>query len=103
MSKNINKYEIFDIKQLAELEHKHRQLCKNALIQYKKWQIQHYLETDQVAQHYSQKQGEVLRQHAISMASYYWTIRQDFKAAFDHYIVTQCSRNYNNTYGRKAA
>ncbi len=103
MSKNIKKYDIFDIKQLAELEHKHRKLCKNSLTQYKKWQIQHYLETDEVAQHYSQKQGDVLRQHAISMASYYWTIRQDFKAAFNHYIVTECNNNYYQTHTRKAA
>ncbi len=83
---SIHSYQIFDIKQLAELEHANKKECKKALLKYKLWCLHSKNQSDKMAIHYGNMEGCILRKQACQMISFYWTIRQDFRKAFEEYI-----------------
>jgi len=87
---NLKRYQIFDIKQLAELERKHKDLCRQALEHYKIWQSNFKKQSDQMAIYYGEKEGYVLKHHARNTIRNYWRIRNDFRAAFDVYLAENC-------------
>jgi len=94
---NKNTYQIFDIKQLAELENFNKKKCRKALLKYKIWQANFNNQSDQMAIHYGDMEGHILRQHACQMISLYWTIRRDFRKAFDIYLKENCVvQSYNS-------
>ena len=99
-SNNTKRYQIFDVKQLAELEDRHKKSCRNAMSKYKAWQASFKNQSDKMAQYYGQKEGLILRAHAVNMISNYWSIRSDFRQAFRDYIAQHCGNPY---YVEKAA
>jgi|GEM_PF-1763093 len=80
------KFELFEVKQLAELEHVFQVRCKQALIDYKNWLKAHQDETDAVELLYGQLTGIVLRRHAEDAVQAYWIIRHDFRLVFHRYL-----------------
>ena len=50
-------YQIFDIKQLAELEDKNKKQCRRALLNYKIWQANFQNQSDKMAIHYGSMEG----------------------------------------------
>ncbi len=94
---SINSYQIFDIKQLAELEHANKKKCKQALLKYKLWLAYSKNQSDKMAIHYGNMEGCILRKQACQMISLYWVIRQDFRKAFDTYLKENAikSSGYN--------
>lgn len=83
---SINSYQIFDIKQLAELENLNKKKCKQALLKYKLWRAHSKYQSDKMAIYYGNMEGCILRKQACQMISLYWTIRQDFRKAFETYL-----------------
>ncbi len=97
-----SKLQIFEVKQLAELEDKYRKQLKLSLCAYRLWQKQYRDETDTVELLYGQLKGIILRQNAQSAARGYWIIRQDFRVIFKNYL-NQNSNTYNNTTIKRVA
>lgn len=89
------KLEIFELKQLADMEAEYRKICQQALTAYKIWKTAHSQETDMIALLYGNLEGVVLRRHAEIAAQAYWVIRQDFRRLFKEYIATSCSYKTN--------
>jgi hypothetical protein len=83
ISKNLD---IFELKQLADMEALYRQQCQKALISYKIWAKNHEGETDQIALLYGNLQGNVLRANAKEAVRAYWTVRTDFRRWFKQYL-----------------
>lgn len=81
-----NQLQIFEIKQITELEDKYRKQCKLALFSYKLWKQQYQMETDVIELLYGQLKGVVLKRNAQNMVQAYWVIRQDFRTVFKNYL-----------------
>jgi len=84
------KYQIFDIKQLAELEKKQKKICRQALLNYKIWQCNFRHQSDKMEIYYGQKEGHILRRYAMDTIKNYWRIRNDFRKAFQTYLTQNC-------------
>lgn len=82
-----SKLQIFEVKQITELEAQFKAQCKVALGAYRHWQKQYKEETDVVELLYSQLKGIILRQNAENTVQAYWIIRQDFRAVFQRYLA----------------
>ncbi len=81
-----SKLQVFEVKQMAELEDQFKNECKRALYVYRNWQKQYQAETDAVELLYGQLKGIILRRYAENAVQAYWVIRQDFRAVFSRYI-----------------
>lgn len=82
--------QIFELKQLADMEAGYRAKCKQAIEVYKNWQLQHKAETDMIELLYGGLEGRMLRAQAEDMVRMYWVIRQDFRRAFKEYLAKSC-------------
>jgi 3-phenylpropionate/cinnamic acid dioxygenase small subunit len=83
--------QIFDLKQLADMEATYRQNCKQAVIEYKNWERQYKDETDMLALLYGTIEGNMLRRRAEDSVGMYWTVRRDFRNWFNCYLAkTNC-------------
>ncbi len=97
-----SKLQIFEVKQLAELEDKYRKQFKIALCAYRLWQRQYKDETDVVELLYGQLRGIILRRNAENAARGYWVIRQDFRVIFKNYLSQNTNIQTNTTIGKVA-
>lgn len=92
-----SKLQIFEVKQIIELEDKYKKQCKLALLAYRCWQKQYSAETDVIELLYSQLKGIVLRRNAENTVRAYWIVRQDFRAVFQHYLSQNSThQSYSN-------
>lgn len=81
-----HRLELFEVKQLAEMEASFKDQCKVALRSYKKWCAQYQHETDVIELFYGQLTGIILRRQAENAVQAYWIIRHDFRSAFARYL-----------------
>ena len=81
------KMELFEVKQMAEMEHKFKIQCQIALKDYKGWWQQHREETDALELFYGQLHVVVLKRRAQDAVQAYWIIRKDFRIVFDRYLA----------------
>lgn len=79
-------YQIFDLKQLIEIEKKRKHQCQQAILQYKKWQVLYEMETDLLARKHAAEDGKVLRLHASNLIRSYWQVRSECRMAINIYI-----------------
>ncbi len=79
--------EIFELKQLADLEDEYRRRCLCALADYKKWDHAHKNEQDQIEQIYRPLQKKILRRTAEETVRAYWIIRHDFRYLYQNYMA----------------
>ena len=78
--------QIFELKQLADMEAHYKEQCRDALKAYKTWRRRHDAETDVIALLYGNLEGIMLRHQAEDAVQIYWTIRHDFRRGFRDYI-----------------
>lgn len=90
-----NKLQIFEVKQIAELEDFYKKYCKKTLSDYRKWKIFHAQELDVVELLYGQLKGIILRRNAQNAVQAYWIIRKDFKVVFQKYLSE--TKSYKKT------
>ena len=83
--------QIFELKQLAEMEDSYKQKCKKAIRDYKAWHEAQKSETDIIVLLYGNLEGIMLRKYAEEAVKAYWVIRTDFRCSFKDYIQTHCS------------
>jgi hypothetical protein len=83
-------YQIFDIKQLAEMEKRQKNLCFQAMASYKNWQADFKKQSDRMEIYYGEKEGIILRRHVKNTIRNYWRIRNDFRKAFRIYLKQNC-------------
>lgn len=79
--------QIFELKQLADMENAYRQQCRHALHAYRKWLKLYHEETDQIEIIYGNLRGQILRRTAEESVKAYWTIRHDFRQWFHRYLA----------------
>lgn len=79
--------QIFELKQLADMENAYRQQCRDALQAYRDWLALHDGETDQIEIIYGNLQGQILRRVAEETVKAYWVIRHDFRQWFHRYLA----------------
>ena len=84
ISKNL---EIFELKQLADLEDAYKSQCRKALEDYKFWGNARKSETDQIELLYGNLRGDVLRRTAEESVRAYWRVRTDFRKWFHRYLA----------------
>ncbi len=82
--------QIFELKQLADMEAAYKEKCRQAIKAYKNWRIKHEAETDMIELLYGNLEGIMLRRRAEDMVEVYWVIRQDFRGAFKTYLEKSC-------------
>lgn len=87
--------QIFDIKQLADMEATYRAHCKKAVMEYKKWEREFQEETDMLALLYGDIEGNMLRRRAEDSVGMYWMVRRDFRNWFHCYLAK--TNYYNNS------
>ena len=89
--------QIFDIKQLADMEAAYRKNCKQAVNEYKLWVDRYKGETDMIDLLYGNLEGSMLRRQAEDTVSAYWIIRKDFRRWYHRYMAqTKCYPSNNN-------
>jgi hypothetical protein len=88
--------QLFELKQLADMENDYKARCKKALADYKIWGKRHAQETDMIAIIYGNLQGQVLRCNAQESVRAYWTIRKDFRCWFNRYLKQTTHYPANN-------
>lgn len=81
------KLQIFDLKQLSDMEAYYKAQCKAALAAYKNWQDIHAGETDMIALLYGNLEGTMLKRRAHDAVEAYWVIRLDFRKWFQRYLA----------------
>jgi hypothetical protein len=81
------KMELFEVKQMAEIEHEFKTQCQVALKDYRSWYRHYKEETDSLELFYGQLHGVVLKRRAQDAVQAYWIIRHDFRAVFDRYLA----------------
>jgi len=79
--------QIFEMKQLADMEAGYKTKCRAALKQYKKWQAGYEGETDMIELLYGNLEGIMHRRRAEDSVRAYWIIRQDFRRLFADYLA----------------
>ncbi len=85
------KLQIFELKQLAEMEAVYRKQSIAAIKTYKKWCRIQSQETDIIVVLYGNLEGIVLRRNAEEAVKAYWVVRTDFRRGFKDYIQNHCS------------
>lgn len=85
------KLQIFELKQLAEMENDYRKKSITAISEYKKWRKQKEGQEDIIVVLYGNLEGIVLRRNAEEAVKAYWVIRTDFRRGFKDYIEHHCS------------
>lgn len=80
------KLEIFELKQLADMEASYKANCREALALYKKWKHLYSQQTDMIELIYGNLEGVILRRRAEDAVHAYWIIRRDFRALFEEYL-----------------
>ena len=93
--------QIFELKQLADMEAQYKQQCRQSLASYKAWCQKHAGETDMIELLYGNLEGVMLRRRAEDAVEAYWVIRQDFRCLFKDYLEKSCC--YPPTYLKSAA
>jgi hypothetical protein len=78
--------QIFDLKQLADMEATYKTHCQKAVADYKSWDKRYSGETDTIALLYGNLEGAMLRRNAENSVGAYWTIRRDFRRWFQRYL-----------------
>jgi hypothetical protein len=90
-------FQIFDLKQLADMEATYKGSCQKAVADYKSWGRRYGDETDAIAMLYGTLEGAVLRRHAENAVGAYWTIRRDFRRWLHCYLdKAQCYPSIRN-------
>lgn len=82
--------QIFELKQLADMEDGYKRQCRDAISSYKAWRQHHRDETDVIELLYGNLEGVMLRRHAEDLVHVYWTVRQDFRRGFKEYLEKSC-------------
>lgn len=82
--------QIFELKQLADLEAAYKNQCKRAIQDYKIWRLKHKSETDIIELLYGNLEGIMLRRRAEDAIHMYWVVRQDFRKSFKEYLEKSC-------------
>lgn len=82
--------QIFELKQMADMEATYRKRCLKAIQTYKAWMRVHASETDVIELLYGNLEGVMLRRQAQDAACLYWIIRLDFRRAFKEYLDKSC-------------
>jgi hypothetical protein len=86
------KLQIFELKQIADMEAAYKDRAQKAIEDYKAWKNAYDEETDIINLIYGQLEGRHLRLQAQNAVTAYWTIRKDFKILFTNYIKKSSSR-----------
>ena len=95
--------QIFELKQMADMEAIYKQQCLKALCGYKKWRRSYDQETDIIEILYGNLEGIMLRRHAEDCVRLYWTVRNDFRRLFHAYLEqTQCYSAVTNQKNKAA-
>ena len=82
--------QIFDLKQLADIEAAYKQKCLQAFAAYRAWGQSQSDRTDTIERLYGTLEGTLLRRQAENTVQAYWIIRRDFRAAFQTYLIKNC-------------
>lgn len=93
--------QIFELKQMADMEANYKTQCQQAIQAYKVWRMAHENETDVIELLYGNLEGVMLRRRAEDLINLYWTIRQDFRRGFKKYLEKSCS--YPSAYHQSKA
>jgi hypothetical protein len=96
------KMELFEVKQMAEMEQSYKIQCQIALKDYKMWHRTYQDETDSLELFYGQLNGTLLKRRAQDAVQAYWIIRQDFRIVFDRYLAVHQSY-YSPQFKHKSA
>ena len=80
------KLQIFDLKQMADMEDDYKRRAQKALKTYRRWQKLYAGQSDMVARLYGTLEGQVLRRQAADNCRLYWIMRCDFRRAFKLYL-----------------
>ncbi len=89
----IAELQIFDLKQMADLEHVYKHRAKAALENYRSWKKLYAGQSDMMARLYGTLEGQVLRRQAEDSCRLYWILRQDFRRALKTYLEQNgCTR-----------
>jgi hypothetical protein len=96
------KMELFEVKQMAEMEKNYKTQCQVALKDYKAWHRHYQDETDALELFYGQLHGTLLKRRAQDAVQAYWIIRQDFRVVFDRYLAMHQSY-YSPQFKHKSA
>jgi len=84
--------QIFELKQLAEIESEYKNKCRDAIREYKNWHRIQRNKTDVIEILYGNLEGIMLRRYAEEAIKVYWVIREDFRCSFKSYIQKHCSK-----------
>jgi hypothetical protein len=82
--------QIFELKQLADMEAAYKRKCLAAFATYKSWCKAQASQTDNIELLYGTLEGTLLRRHAQNTVQAYWIIRRDFRKAFEDYLAKNC-------------
>lgn len=82
--------QIFELKQLADMEATYKAECLKAVRDYKTWQKAQAEQTDIIELTYGNLEGMMLRRRAEDMVQIYWILRCDFRKAFRTYLAKSC-------------
>lgn len=88
--------QIFDLKQLADMEAIYKEQCQKSVAEYKDWCRTYQNETDMLALLYGDIEGKRLRRQAEDSIGIYWTIRRDFRRWFERYLAKTNCYPYQN-------
>lgn len=92
------KLEIFELKQLADMEASYKARCRHALELYKNWRRLYSQQTDMIELAYGNLEGVMLRRRAEDAVRAYWIIRRDFRGLFEEYLgYYQKNSSYKNS------
>lgn len=83
--------QIFELKQLADIEADYKSQCRAAFRRYRDWKKTHTDETDMISLLYGNVEGIMLRRFVEESVRAYWTIRQDFRYLFQQYLDQSCA------------
>ena len=94
--------EIFELKQLADMEASYKARCRQSLARYKNWRRSYSQQTDLIELAYGNLEGTLLRRRAEDAVHAYWIIRRDFRVFFEEYLG-YCQKNSSYQNYRQAA
>ena len=78
--------QIFDLKQMADMEADYKIRARKALTAYKTWQKLYARQTDMIAKLYGGMEGQMLRRQAVDACSFYWIMRRDLRRSLNEYL-----------------
>lgn len=87
--------QIFDLKQLADMEDDYKKKTRHAIDEYKSWKELHRKQKDMIEILYGGMEGTLLRHQAENTTRIYWRLRTDLRKALCVYIQTCCKPDYS--------